>query len=198
MIGRQLASGDNEKKRQRNCQFERTVLTEGGKFESFADSRQDVDAQKVVQAEGGTPEKSTNKRQYADTQSQYNADNTTEPSFITNPMVTSNNNNGNTFLSELTINQKQSLYLSTWEKMTWWQISNKQARGTVPIVKALFQINLMILTWWQKYKLRRKERKRIKSWQFRTMAVIKGSMMMNLLIRTLMASSKGQRWWICW
>ena len=49
-IDRQLALGDNAGKRQRNCQCERAVQAEGRKLVSYADNRQDVDAQKAVQA----------------------------------------------------------------------------------------------------------------------------------------------------
>ena len=35
-IGRQLAPGDNVEKRQRNCQHERAIQTEGRKLESHA------------------------------------------------------------------------------------------------------------------------------------------------------------------
>ena len=86
-IGRHLAPGDNVDKGQRNFQCERAFQTEDGKFESYADNGQDIDAQKAVQAEGSTPESSTNKRQDVDTHSQHNADNIREPSVITNPMV---------------------------------------------------------------------------------------------------------------
>ena len=75
-IGRQLASGDDVDKRQRNCQCERAAQTEGGKLESYADNRQDVDAQKAVQVEGSMSESRTNKRQDVDSQSQHNADST--------------------------------------------------------------------------------------------------------------------------
>ena len=50
IIGRQLASGDMADKRQGNCQCEKAVQTEGGKFESYAYNRQGYDAQKAVQA----------------------------------------------------------------------------------------------------------------------------------------------------
>ena len=43
-----------------------------------------------------------NKRLEADTHSQHNANNTTKPSVITNPMVTGNKNNKNSLLSEST------------------------------------------------------------------------------------------------
>ena len=107
-IGRQLALGDNAYSRQRNCQYERPVQTGGRNFESYADNRQDVDAQKAVQTEGSTPDSSTNKRHDVDTQSQHNADVTTKPSVITNPMVMGNNNNENIFLSELIISENQN------------------------------------------------------------------------------------------
>ena len=96
-MGRHLASGDNVDKWQRNWQCGRAVQTEGRKLGKYADSRQDADAQKAVQAEVCTPESSTNKRQDVDTQSQHNADNTTEQSAITNPIITGNNNNENKF-----------------------------------------------------------------------------------------------------
>ena len=130
----------------------------GKKLESYADHRQDVDAQKAVQAEGSTPESSTSKRQDADTQSQHNADNTTKPRVVTNPTVTGNNNNENSFLSELSINENQSFVSEQLRADDTVANIKKQARGTITIVKSLFQINLKILTWRQKlYKLRRKE-----------------------------------------
>ena len=92
-IGRQLISIHNADKRQRNCQCEGAVQTEDVKLESHVDNRQDVGVQEAVQAIGGTPEGSTNVRQDVDTQSQHSADNTTEPSVITNPLVTGNQKN---------------------------------------------------------------------------------------------------------
>ena len=81
----------------RNCQCERAIQTEGGKFETYENKRQDVEVQ-----------------------SQHNADNTPESSIVTNPMVIGNNSNENSFssgtinknskncLSELIINENQS------------------------------------------------------------------------------------------
>ena len=87
---------------------ERAVQTEGRKLEGCADNGQDFDAPKAVQAEGSTPRKSTNKGQDADKQGQHNGDNTIKLSVITNPMGTGTNNNENSFLLELTINENQS------------------------------------------------------------------------------------------
>ena len=61
-IDRKLALGDNVDKRQRNCQWERAVQTEGRKLGSCTNNRQVVDAQKAVQADSRMPESSTKKR----------------------------------------------------------------------------------------------------------------------------------------
>ena len=47
-IGRQLASGENADKIEINFQCESMVQAEGRKFGSYADNRQDADAQKAV------------------------------------------------------------------------------------------------------------------------------------------------------
>ena len=87
-------------KRQRNFQCERAVQTEGGKLVNYADNRQDIDIQRAAQAEGGKSESSTKKRQDADRHSQHSADNNIWSSVITNPMITDNNNNENSFKSD--------------------------------------------------------------------------------------------------
>ena len=78
-VGRQLPAEDNTNNRKRNCQCNR-----------------------VVHIQVGMSESCTNRRQDAETQSQHNADNTTEPSVFTNPMVIGNNNTENSFPSEST------------------------------------------------------------------------------------------------
>ena len=75
-IGRKVASDENIDSK-RNCQHERAFQTEGRKFESYENKRQDTEVQ-----------------------SQHNADNTAESSIVTNPTVISNNRNENSFFSE--------------------------------------------------------------------------------------------------
>ena len=157
-IGRQLASGDSADKRQRNYQCERAVETEGVKLESYAYNMQGVDAQKAVKAEGGKPESCTNKKQDANVQRQCNADNKAKPNVIFNLSVMASNNNENScpsepinkdknsFFSELIINENQFSFRAIKEKIVRWQMSNKQARKTITIVKVLFHIKLKILT----------------------------------------------------
>ena len=79
-IGMKLASDNSMDNRKRNCQYER-----------------------AVQMEDRIPESCTNKRQDAEAQNQHNANNTAEPSVISNPMVMGNNYNENSFPSELKI-----------------------------------------------------------------------------------------------
>ena len=86
-IARQLTL-DNADNRKSNCQFERTVQTEGR-----------------------MPESCTNKRQDAETQNQHNAVNNAKPSIFNNSMVISNDNNENSFLSE-PINKDSKCFLS--------------------------------------------------------------------------------------
>ena len=67
-IGRQVAPDEDKDSSERNCQHERTIQTEGGKFESCENKRQDAEAQ-----------------------SQHNAENTAASSIVSNPMVRGNN-----------------------------------------------------------------------------------------------------------
>ena len=90
----------------KNCQCERAVQTEDGKLVSYAYNRQDVDAQKHSKQKVAHL-RAVQMRNDTDTQSQHNADNANEPSVITNPVVMGNNNNKNSFLSELIINENQ-------------------------------------------------------------------------------------------
>ena len=109
-IGRQLVPDNNADSRKGNCQYEKAVQTEDGMSESYACNGWDVDTQKAAQAEDRMLETCTNKRQDAETQNQHSADNTTEPSVITNPRVMGNNNNENSFLSESTKNDANSYF----------------------------------------------------------------------------------------
>ena len=96
-IGRQVALDENTDSSKRHSQHQRTIQTEGGKFESYE-----------------------NKRQDAEEQSQHNRKNTAKSSTVANPMVMGNignensfsadtiNKDSNSFLSELIINENQS------------------------------------------------------------------------------------------
>ena len=75
-----MVPGKNAEKRQRNCQCEREIQTEGGKIESYAYDRQDVDVQE-----------------------QYNADNMGESVVNPNPMVMIINENQKFPSDQLTI-----------------------------------------------------------------------------------------------
>ena len=76
-IGRQLTPDDNPDNKQKNYQCERTIQTEGGKLESYAYNRQDVDTQKQCNAysTADTTESCTNRRQHDEAQEKYIADN---------------------------------------------------------------------------------------------------------------------------
>ena len=87
-IARQVASDENTDSSKVNCQHERAIQREGGKFEIYE-----------------------NKRQDAEVQSQHNAENTAQSSIVTNPMVMGNNSNENSF-SEETINKDSKSFLS--------------------------------------------------------------------------------------
>ena len=84
---------DTPDKRQRNCQSERAVQTDGRKPDSCTNNRQEFDVQKSVKAEGGKSESCTNKRQGADVQKQCEEDNMPEQSVIPNQKVKGINNN---------------------------------------------------------------------------------------------------------
>ena len=92
-----MASDYKVNKRQKNCQYERAVQTEGGKLAGYEYNRQDVDAQKQCGADNATDtDKScTTRRQDVDAKEQYNADNVDEPDIVPNPMVIGINHNRN-------------------------------------------------------------------------------------------------------
>ena len=79
-ISRQVASHKNTDNSKGNCQCERVIQTEGGKYESYENKRQDTEVQ-----------------------SQHNADNTAKSGIVTHPTVMDNNSNENGF-SAKTIN----------------------------------------------------------------------------------------------
>ena len=105
-----MAPFRNSDQRWSNCLYERAVQTEGRKHESCAYNREDLEAQKLVQAKGRKPESCT-KRKDAEAWIQHNADNTTEPIIVTNPVVMVNKINENNFLSE-TINKGSNTLFS--------------------------------------------------------------------------------------
>ena len=88
-IGRQGTPDDNPDKKQRNCQSEKAVQTEGSK-----------------------PESCTNKRQDADAQKQCSEDNMSEWSFTPNPIVMGTNNNDISFFTEPMNNDNKSFFHS--------------------------------------------------------------------------------------
>ena len=81
-----MASDDSTDNSKRNCQCKWVIQTEGGKFESYE-----------------------NKRQDAEVKSQHNTDNTAKSSIVTNPMFMGNNSNENSFSSE-TINKDRNSF----------------------------------------------------------------------------------------
>ena len=87
-IGRHLTSDKNTDNSKGNCLCKKVIQTEGRKFESYKNKRQDAEAQ-----------------------SQHNADNITKSSIVTNPTVIGNNSNENSF-SEKTINKYSNSFFS--------------------------------------------------------------------------------------
>ena len=91
-------------------------------------------------------------------QSQHNADNRAKSSIVTNPMVMGYNSNensfsteainrdSNSFLLELIINENQSFVSDQLRKYDVMAANAKQMRYTLTTMKALFQINIKILT----------------------------------------------------
>ena len=128
-IGRQLASDNKANKRQRNCQYERAVQTEGWKLERCAYDRQIVDAQKLCNVNNGanTAEWCIHRGQHVDTHEQHTADSVDEPDVVPNSMAMGNNNHRNqSLLSDLIIRENQNFFQSNLEKMTLKQMRNKQ------------------------------------------------------------------------
>ena len=93
-ICRKLTSDEKANKRQRNCQCERAVQTEGGKLQRYAYNKQDVDAQKQCNTDN-KDENYTNRKQHINVLQQHTADNVDKPVFVPNPMVMDNNHNRN-------------------------------------------------------------------------------------------------------
>ena len=132
-IGRQVTPDENAGNSKRNRQHERTIQTEGGKFESYENKRQDAEAK-----------------------SQHNADNTLQSSIVTNPMVISNTCNENSFsaetinkdsnsiLSELIINENQSSVLGPLRKddmvaANAKQTSKKHTNGNESFISDIYK-----------------------------------------------------------
>ena len=101
-IDRQVASDENTDNCKRNCQHKRAIQTEGGKFQSYENKRQDAEAQ-----------------------CKHNADNAAKSSIVSNPTVIGKNSNENSFsseninkdsncfFSELIINENQNFFFQT-------------------------------------------------------------------------------------
>ena len=130
---RQVASDDITDNSKRNGQCKRAIQIEVRKCEQFESEKQD--------AEG---------------QSQQDVDNAAKPTTITNPTVMGNNNNKNDFLTE-TINNDSNSFLSepiTNENKSFVSdqfrkddtAAAKQAKYMLTKIRALFQINIKILT----------------------------------------------------